>query len=633
MRDLVKVLLGVCLICIGVLPVLSAVEMNAELLFTQQEALDSTTPILVRLKNTGNPIEGQICVSPERFGTRRTYNYPISLPTGSYKEIIVTPRTQNSVGRVKISLEAPRTIAEAEVETGYRGTNARMIVSIGDEIGGLQLPESNQNMTYLRSFCQPERFPETADACSGISVFVFALGAERLSGNQIRAMKLWVLTGGLLVVPGGSGAIYLKNPELASMLPSTNFNTQQVENLSSLGSFTKKTSPSGTAVITVSTPKLDAQTLFRQGNIPMATYRQYGRGGVLFLSFSFWDIPVKGWDAQPAFWKEIIKTFGAVIPNTFLNGLSDFDSAGYGYPPENETLFNLPDTSTVVWLLVAYFILVVPINYYVLKRLRALDWAWVTAPVIALVFVFCFYQLGRSIYSVGHNARTDADVVAQSGEPLAYVRANTMFFFPQAGNYSLEFAGAEMVEGSRENDYDPGFSMSNSLATIQGDPVIVPALTARNLSFKHLEFTRVLDLQGTFIGDLKCQIEHGKYRLKGKLTNGLSYPLTNIRLLFIKNGTSQYVKTVKTLEGGKSTEVDGATVKSIPGLVDPRSSYYSGPVEMRYENYYYGTGMYAIVLADADQPNVSPTLEVVGHKSQTVRFWFHIPIQLEGGTR
>jgi hypothetical protein len=104
-------------------------------------------------------------------------------------------------------------------------------------------------------------------------------------------------------------------------------------------------------------------------------------------------------------------------------------------------------------------------------------------------------------------------------------------------------------------------------------------------------------------------------------------------LLFIKNGTSQYVKTVKTLEGGKSTEVDGATVKSIPGLVDPRSSYYSGPVEMRYENYYYGTGMYAIVLADADQPNVSPTLEVVGHKSQTVRFWFHIPIQLEGGTR
>ena len=59
----------------------------------------------------------------------------------------------------------------------------------------------------------------------------------------------------------------------------------------------------------------------------------------------------------------------------------------------------LPPASQMLMVLAIYFVVVVPVNFLVLKKLGRGEWAWFTAPIISLIFAGVLFSRAQNLYS------------------------------------------------------------------------------------------------------------------------------------------------------------------------------------------------------------------------------------------
>lgn len=114
-------------------------------------------------------------------------------------------------------------------------------------------------------------------------------------------------------------------------------------------------------------------------------------------------------------------------------GLSDAaTNAGSGGVPELPWLFGA---------LVGYTVLIGPVNFFVLRRLRRRDWAWLTIPAISVASLGVFWLVGgQRLEDAGV---THATVVIGGEVPVE--RTAVLLAVGKEGSYALGFDGAEIV--------------------------------------------------------------------------------------------------------------------------------------------------------------------------------------------
>lgn len=138
-------------------------------------------------------------------------------------------------------------------------------------------------------------------------------------------------------------------------------------------------------------------------------------------------------------------------------GLSDAaTNAGSGGVPELPWLFGA---------LVGYTVLIGPVNFLVLRRLRRRDWAWLTIPAISLASLGVFWVVGgQRLEDAGI---THATVMIGGEEPVE--RTAVVLAVGKEGSYSLGFADAEIVyPATLGNRFD---EVGRPIATASGQVV------------------------------------------------------------------------------------------------------------------------------------------------------------------
>jgi hypothetical protein len=223
-----------------------------------------------------------------------------------------------------------------------------------------------------------------------------------------------------------------------------------------------------------------------------------------------------------------------------------------------------PSVMLIVALLGAYFMLVVPINYWTLKRLRALDWAWLTTPLIALIFVGVLWQLAGGLYRKSLSSKVQTVLIAQAGSPDAYAVNSALFFFPRAGVFDLRFDQSDMVEAGVADERGAGLGQTTVVRTLEGDPKRVDGYRVSNLSFQWFRYTRTVQLQGQIEGSLRLTRRNGEWRLSGTVRNRLPYELREARVL-----TPYGSVNIRSLEG-RGTQ----TLRNKPLIPAPPFSAY-----------------------------------------------------------
>lgn len=641
------------------------VELVVQPLFGNSPSLNGALPLRIELRNRGGNLQGVVSVVQEDFRQQREYLYPIELPAGARKQLIACPILTGYSENLVVRFIARGVSVEARPNFTPRGEEDNLVVGIGDAIGGLQFlrtlktrprfrvgysytyssPSGSQG-TYEVAYCRPELFPPTAIACSGVSVMILGAGAERMSGEQWQALLDWVRLGGTLIVPGGAGALYLQHPLLRPLLPVQVQGLGELPSLTAVGIFAGQEAPFGKATITLSQPAPGGEVLLQQNGVPLIARRPYGLGAVLFMAFSPWDQPMRGYNGNPAFWQRLLEYVPDLPPSYYITALFHLQTGyQYGWSPWGspsprspaEFRVRMPETELILGLLLAYFVLVVPVNYFVLRRLRLLDWAWLTAPLIAVLFVLLLGRLAGDLYRKPLSGNIKTALLLDTGSQNGYAINSVLFFFPRAGLFDLRFENSEMVEAGLQEERFSAMGTPTRVSTIEREPKLVQGYRVRSLSLQWFRYTRPVSLPGTVVPKLRAQWRGNSVHITGTIHSTLPYNLRSVQLTLGEDAV-----LLGDLPAGGTLRVDETLAFTPAPRRPPRPrgyppGHYVPPEEFitpsvqslaRQWSQRWGTQPPSLLLmAKADQPVLAPELSDAFQSNAEITYLITVPLR------
>lgn len=213
-----------------------------------------------------------------------------------------------------------------------------------------------------------------------------------LTEEQTRALKLWVASGGLLIVTGGADFVGLRAAGLDSLLPvdvrGANSAPGVPELVSTYGAFES----ADATLVQSAVAREGARTLLGTSDRVIAAERDYGSGMVRFLAINPKINPYRGWGAAKNLWNDLLLPAVETLPSQtqWITSGRRGNSRSSSWGIQNY-LFDLaeikpPSANYFLLFLLAYILVVGPINYFVLRWTKKLDLAWLTIPAVILLF-------------------------------------------------------------------------------------------------------------------------------------------------------------------------------------------------------------------------------------------------------
>jgi hypothetical protein len=531
------------------------------------------TPIAVRLSNTGgSQIDGVIHVLQKGSEWEvPTCGVKVTLPPNSKKCYHAYIRAAE-YGEITVRFTSGiRTLAEERFPGNAAAETDRMIVSIGEKsarlafLSGEKVPARHVSQ-YVRNpategtihvgSIDPALLPDRPGAYDGVDVLVASnLAPSATDTRALQAISTWVASGGTLVIPTGANYKAYQNDFYSELLPVQL--TGGVANVSNSLGISKSggSGPSGAAALARSIEKPGICTSSRySGGIPIVVRREYGEGCVIFLAFDPLAAPFRDWSGQTSFWKDIVngsdpsRMIDSGIPEMQLSTNPSY----FGVPPEplsglaravsENPSVKSPSFDTIVVFMLAYFIVLIPVNYFVLQRKRRMELAWVTMPGIVIVFTVVGYGIGYTMNG-GHIQLNQATVIRGSMDSR-YASSLTCasIFSPARRTYSLRVEDPVTIcrLSSENRDSFPAVytDEATSLENIQ----------MAMWSSREIESKSGIDLGGKIEGSLVRRSDC----IIGVIRNNTAFDISNCRVFY--NGDEQ--TGLGTLKRGESLKID-----------------------------------------------------------------------------
>ena len=239
----------------------------------------------------------------------------------------------------------------------------------------------------------PADLPARVEAWSAIDRLVWQdVDTAQLEPEQLAALRTWLGLGGRLVILGGStGATTLGSlpDDLLPFRPTGTVDASPEDVEALIG---------GAVELERSLPGLGGTLLAgtvlgRSGDLVIAAERSIGQGRTTIIGIDPTADGIGGTPAAQALWRRAMPlAFSAII-----NPLTLPDDSSIVGALNNLPAVGLPPLDQLAALLIAYIVLVGPINYLVLRRLDRREWAWVTMPLLIVIFSVGAFGLGRAL--------------------------------------------------------------------------------------------------------------------------------------------------------------------------------------------------------------------------------------------
>lgn len=560
-------------------------------------------PLAVEIENKGRDARGRLL----SIDGNETTSYPVELPTGSKKRIVTFPRISvyGTSGDLFLDTNEGRFQIPYQSKSSYNYGNTAIIVYISDTAGDLGFlrqsidkPEGapgsppDANSLFGDGYCKPEDAPTRPVGYRGIVAVVLGPGAERLSDGAVRALRLYALTGGNLIFIGGASATVLNDSRWSETLPGSNYRTATVAGSSVLENIGGN--PIREAVTIASGSIKPGTKVKNDGRHAMIAERGFGLGRVSVFAFNPFEEPLARWSGRLRLFLQHARSVDARRAEGFLASMSGSDfrdpyGAPYSttvysgsYPPpgyngqRDPFSVKLPEPSKVFWILAAFFAVVVPINFFILRKLGRGEWAWLTAPIISLSFAGIFLNQASDLYSASMSTATTGVLIVQDGMPESMFVGRSQMFFPNGGSYDLKLQSVDQLDSGENPYYGYGQSVSRS----QVDPldvgtIQIPNLRAANLAFEEIGFRQIFS-EAPRLQVRATAIDNRKYRFvvenksASEMTNsalvafGTRYPLKPLR-----SGESQTmdISVGAAPDANRSEFIDGLTARQPVAIV------------------------------------------------------------------
>jgi hypothetical protein len=409
-------------------------------------------PVYVVVSNEGADVEGELYLTTggARAGTvPDVYARRVVLPARSRKRyvFVLPPAESSSRDRPTVQFVAGGAVLSAEeaVVTWLREE---------DRLYGVT-SSSPSALNFLSDIAPAggrgavahldlRALPPDPLGWDGLDVLVLTdVDTTALSSQQRQALETWVTHGGHLVVGGGAGAARTV-AGVADLLPVVVGGTRAVEDLEVLGEWWGASIAPGPYAVAEAALR-DGEALVRQederGDLILLARRTAGAGKVDFLAFDAGLRPFARWDDNGRLWEFIVEKGGATVPRITLRSgyrAREAASAVPGLEP--------PSMLQILAFMLAYTLLIGPVNYLVLRKLDRRELAWLTVPALIVGFTACAYVTGFQVRGTTPIVHQLAAVYVPPGAGVGRASEVVGIFSPRRTTYDVWVAGA----GARE---------------------------------------------------------------------------------------------------------------------------------------------------------------------------------------
>jgi hypothetical protein len=134
----------------------------------------------------------------------------------------------------------------------------------------------------------------------------------------------------------------------------------------------------------------------------------------------------------------------------------------------------IPKSDWVVWMLVCYLAVLVPLNWLVFRVLRRVEWAWIAAPIIALGAMAVVVKEAQLNIGFARSQTELAVLEMQNGYPRGHLTRYTALYTSLSTTYDVnaEDSTAFVMPFAAKTDFTPLPGQSFDTVTLHTDPKI-----------------------------------------------------------------------------------------------------------------------------------------------------------------
>ena len=498
----------------------SSVQLEARPLAGGRYEVNGWLAVSVTLVNSGEPTDGYL-LSTTDAGTVRQF---VELPAGARKSVTLYVQPDAFQRTVAVRYEEPNGAATASVEVRVLESSQRQIAVVGDGAGTVrpQLAGGIDPGSVEPIGFTPADLPERVEPLRGIDAMIWAGDSSELSADQARTLERWVANGGELVISAGADW-QSRTAGFAELLPMTALTAADDVPLGALASWTASPEPP-TEAATVASGELreDARAVVTaEDGTVLASMLDVGAGRVILLGPDVATGDFRGWEGAPRLWNRLIPSADAFAD--FIGQPIDVDAA----TSMNQALGNIPALAVppaelLLAVIVGYILLIGPISYVILRRLDRRELAWVTAPLLVVVFSASSYGIG--VAAKGGEVVLNEIALVRSSEhgTTASVETYAGVFSPERDTYDLRVDADALVGRLPRND---GFGTRTSTSVAdQGRPSTLRGLSIGVFGFESVSAAGMVDHVAPLA--VSWSMEDGD--LVGLVTNTGDEPLEDV---------------------------------------------------------------------------------------------------------
>ncbi|MBN2658749.1 MAG: hypothetical protein JXR86_16960 [Spirochaetales bacterium] len=287
---------------------------------------DAWTPLVVRLKNKGPSISGELQVITDNSGTAteqiREYIKPVDLQSGSDKilSFVIPIGHHNRDLMLKLTSSGEEIINDS-IPLKQRGKRGDFIVVVSPYPDLSLSPEHPVLKQRIVTYPHPDNLPVSAMAYDGVSIIsIHREYFDRLSNEQFESIAGWVSSGGVLAVWGGRSPSPLKRDYLPV----------RINGLRRI---------SGSDLLVNTIDVLPENRLLLADGFEAGSLRRSGEGSIFFFPYDYSAEPLRDWPGLDEIWEIINRSvpeddvFRSAMDQPFLleDYITLFDNSEFAY--------------------------------------------------------------------------------------------------------------------------------------------------------------------------------------------------------------------------------------------------------------------------------------------------------------
>lgn len=547
------------------------IVMEAQVGFDGYFRLEQWTPITVEIENNGEDIQGTLEVAANQDSNRAViFSRPAAVPKNSKKRFVLYVQVNTIQKEMDINLVQEGKIIKTHEMKGLIPLtwNKYLLGVVTEDKAGLNYWWNV--LTSDRIFADHETvhmdlqsLPERKEVLDNFRVLVFNnVDSSLMTKEQKKALISWLEGGGILIVGTGANGNKTLSGLSSEVLPLQAGDIISINSVDELSRIADRKLPDNSTLQIMDIKSATGEIIVRDGEHNLVWKQQVGRGYIFVSAFDLGLEPIVDWMGNKTFWGKLLlqhldaktvtelekselqrKTYGSDIYYQVRDAISSIAA------------MEMPAFSGLLILLLVYLAIVGPVNYIILKKLDKREWAWITIPLIVILFTAGIYAMGYVKKGSEVITNSISAVRLSSSSSSAQVDTYVGIFIPKKGDYTISLNKDVLLKTfdySNYGYYGPtteGGAVNKIIeARIdQGNPASLKLYDANVWTMRLLAMS---DTKPDF-GSLKSELYYHDGKIEGRITNNTPYPLTDLVVY-----TPYGYQKIGNIASGESKQVD-----------------------------------------------------------------------------